>query len=86
MVGRHGQPIDQVGTFEPQLVRKGRRRFEGFDEKILAPYSPLGRVQRVQCASTRSACRAYRVRADTLMRALRPQPRDFLELLDEFRR
>jgi transposase-like protein len=25
--------------FEPQIVRKGQRRFEGFDEKILALYS-----------------------------------------------
>jgi putative transposase len=40
----HGQvriktPRDRKGTFEPQLVRKGQRRFEGFDEKILALYS-----------------------------------------------
>src|SRR6266568_3543355 len=27
------------GTFEPQIVRKGQRRFEGFDDKILALYS-----------------------------------------------
>src|SRR3954452_17042971 len=32
-------PRDRKGTFEPQLVRKGQRRFEGFDEKILALYS-----------------------------------------------
>jgi putative transposase len=30
---------DRTGSFEPQLVRKGRRRFEGFDDKILALYS-----------------------------------------------
>jgi Transposase, Mutator family len=29
-------PRDRNATFEPQLVRKGQRRFEGFDDKILA--------------------------------------------------
>src|SRR5215467_8616990 len=32
-------PRDRRGTFEPQIVRKGQRRFEGFDDKILALYS-----------------------------------------------
>ena len=32
-------PRDRTGSFEPQLVRKGQRRFEGFDDKILALYS-----------------------------------------------
>lgn len=32
-------PRDRNATFEPQIVRKGQRRFEGFDEKILALYS-----------------------------------------------
>jgi putative transposase len=32
-------PRDRQGTFEPKLVRKRQRRFEGFDEKILALYS-----------------------------------------------
>src|SRR3984885_14176282 len=32
-------PRDGAGTFEPQIVRKRQRRFEGFDEKILALYS-----------------------------------------------
>src|SRR5207302_3306122 len=27
------------GSFEPQIVRKGQRRFQGFDDKILALYS-----------------------------------------------
>jgi putative transposase len=31
-------PRDRDGSFEPQLVRKRQRRFEGFDEKILALY------------------------------------------------
>src|SRR6266536_1748571 len=29
-------PRDRNSSFEPQLVRKGQRRFEGFDDKILA--------------------------------------------------
>jgi putative transposase len=32
-------PRDREGSFEPQIVRKGQRRFQGFDEKILALYS-----------------------------------------------
>jgi putative transposase len=32
-------PRDRNGSFEPQIIRKGQRRFEGFDEKILALYS-----------------------------------------------
>ena len=32
-------PRDRDGTFEPKLVRKRQRRFEGFDEKILALYA-----------------------------------------------
>jgi putative transposase len=32
-------PRDRNGTFEPTIVRKGQRRFEGFDDKILALYS-----------------------------------------------
>jgi putative transposase len=32
-------PRDPDGSFEPKLVRKRQRRFEGFDEKILALYS-----------------------------------------------
>jgi putative transposase len=32
-------PRDRDGTFAPKLVRKRQRRFEGFDEKILALYS-----------------------------------------------
>src|ERR1700681_347899 len=29
-------PRDRDGTFEPKIVRKRQRRFEGFDEKIIA--------------------------------------------------
>src|SRR5437764_3261231 len=32
-------PRDRQGTFEPKIVRKRQRRFEGFDDKILALYS-----------------------------------------------
>jgi putative transposase len=32
-------PRDRNGSFEPQIVKKRQRRFEGFDEKILALYS-----------------------------------------------
>jgi putative transposase len=44
LVTEHGQvgidgPRDRNGTFEPKIVRKRQRRFEGFDDKILALYS-----------------------------------------------
>jgi len=32
-------PRDRKATFEPRIVRKRQRRFEGFDEKIIALYS-----------------------------------------------
>jgi putative transposase len=32
-------PRDRSGTFEPQLVAKGQRRLDGFDEKVLALYA-----------------------------------------------
>jgi putative transposase len=32
-------PRDRKSTFEPKIVRKGQRRFQGFDDKILALYS-----------------------------------------------
>src|SRR3989442_6295084 len=32
-------PRDRQGTFEPQLVKKGQIRLEGFDDKILALYA-----------------------------------------------
>jgi putative transposase len=32
-------PRDRKGSFEPKIVRKRQRRFEGFDDKILALYS-----------------------------------------------
>jgi putative transposase len=44
LVTEHGPvgidtPRDRAGSFEPQIVRKRQRRFEGFDDKILALYS-----------------------------------------------
>ena len=44
LVTEHGPvridaPRDRKGTFDPRLVRKRQRRFEGFDEKIIALYS-----------------------------------------------
>ena len=44
LVTEHGQvgidaPRDRNGTFAPKIVRKRQRRFEGFDDKILALYS-----------------------------------------------
>src|SRR3974390_2729929 len=38
-------PRDRAGTFQPQIVRKRQRRFEGFDDKILA-LSSRGRSTR----------------------------------------
>lgn len=32
-------PRDREGSFEPQIVRKRQRRFDGFDDKILALYA-----------------------------------------------
>ena len=41
-------PRDRDGSFEPKLVRKRQRRFEGFDEKIPALYSRGLSVRDVQ--------------------------------------
>ena len=43
LVTEHGQvgidaPRDRDGSFEPKIVSKRQRRFEGFDDKILALY------------------------------------------------
>jgi transposase-like protein len=32
-------PRDRAGSFEPMMVRKGQRRFDGFDERIIAMYA-----------------------------------------------
>lgn len=33
-------PRDRNGTFEPQIVRKGRTQLIGFNERIIALYAP----------------------------------------------
>ncbi len=32
-------PRDRTGEFEPQLIKKNQRRFDGFDEKIISLYA-----------------------------------------------
>src|SRR5215475_5260205 len=32
-------PRDRNGTFEPQILKKHQRRFDGFDDKILSMYA-----------------------------------------------
>jgi putative transposase len=44
LITEHGRieidaPRDRDGSFQPRIVRKRQRRFEGFDDKILALYS-----------------------------------------------
>lgn len=41
-------PRDRAGTFEPLLIGKHERRFEGFDEKILALYARGMTVREIQ--------------------------------------
>jgi putative transposase len=41
-------PRDRNGTFEPQLVKKHQRRFDGFDDKILALYARGMSVRDIQ--------------------------------------
>lgn len=41
-------PRDRAGTFEPRLIAKGQRRFEGFDEKIIAMYARGMSVREIQ--------------------------------------
>jgi putative transposase len=42
------QPRDRVGSFEPQIVPKHQRRFEGFDDKIIAMYGRGMSVREIQ--------------------------------------
>ncbi|SCA56128.1 transposase (fragment) [Candidatus Terasakiella magnetica] len=44
IVGEDGEmeittPRDRDATFEPQIIKKGQRRFEGFDDKIISMYA-----------------------------------------------
>jgi putative transposase len=41
-------PRDRNGTFQPQLVKKHQRRFDGFDDKILAMYARGMSVRDIQ--------------------------------------
>jgi putative transposase len=41
-------PRDRAGSFEPRLIAKGQRRFEGFDEKIIAMYARGMSVREIQ--------------------------------------
>jgi len=41
-------PRDREGSFEPMLVPKGKRRFEGFDERIIAMYARGMSVREIQ--------------------------------------
>ncbi len=41
-------PRDREGSFEPQMIRKGQRRFDGFDQKILAMYARGMTVRDIQ--------------------------------------
>jgi hypothetical protein len=75
-------PRDRKGTFEPQLVRKGQRRFEGFDDKILALCARglstrdieahLAKIYAVKVIGTRAACRALGASPATIYRRRRP--------------
>jgi putative transposase len=53
LVTEHGPvridtPRDRKGSFEPRIVRKRQRRFEGFDEKIVALYARGMSVRDIQ--------------------------------------
>ncbi len=44
IVGEDGEmeittPRDRDATFEPQIIKKGQRRFDGFDDKIISMYA-----------------------------------------------
>ncbi len=41
-------PRDRAGDFEPRFVRKGQRRFGGFDSKIIAMYARGMTVREIQ--------------------------------------
>ena len=45
---RIAQPRDRGGSFEPQIVPKHKRRFDGFDDKIIALYGRGMSVRDIQ--------------------------------------
>lgn len=50
-------PRDRDGSFEPQLIPKGERRFTGFDHKIIAMYARGMRCGRSRAISRK--CTAF---------------------------
>jgi putative transposase len=41
-------PRDRDGSFEPQLIKKGQRHFDGFDDKIISLYARGMTVREIQ--------------------------------------
>ena len=41
-------PRNRESSFEPQLIKKGERRFSGFDDKIIAMYARVMTVREIQ--------------------------------------
>ncbi len=41
-------PRDRAGSFEPQLIKKGQRHFDGFDHKIISMYARGMTVREIQ--------------------------------------
>ena len=41
-------PRDREGSFKPQLIKKGQRRFDGFDDKIISMYARGMTVREIQ--------------------------------------
>ena len=65
-------PRDREGTFEPKMIPKGVRRFNGFDEKVISMYSRgmttreiqghlkyLGEILRARTAFVRNTTNKY---------------------------
>ncbi len=51
--GKRGQysievPRDRIGEFEPAIIKKGQRRFDGFDDRILSMYARGLSVREIQ--------------------------------------
>jgi putative transposase len=61
-------PRDRNGSFEPQIVRKRQRRFEGFDEKILALYSRGLSTRDIEA----HLAEIYGVKSDGILSAVSP--------------
>ena len=51
--GKRGQmqievPRDRQSQFEPQIIKKGQRRFDGFDERVISLYARGLSVREIQ--------------------------------------